>query len=224
MPLIRNEKYKVFFDKWLEYQPLTLNEFTNALDKIQYKDSHRTRQVKYFFTIAFYTGLRPEEIVTLTPINFTKIPRKAITIKLTALKKGVSGTVALPLNEYTAPIFDYVSKLPPGLRIFWTLYKDTPNKVTFLVKKEGPDGKKVLTKTTKVYTRHSGRIDAISKKWFGFPCYYFRHNRFSHARKLGATRDDILELKLGKDFRSVDAYLKFGSTDAVKKLKFIPKN
>lgn len=220
MPKIENEHYKNFLEKWVEFTPLDVQLFNERTNQIKYKDLTKTTQVKVLLSIAYWTGLRPAELIELKPTNFER-GKGGYYVKVTAKKGGVSGKLFLPLNENTKLIWDYVRRVHPEMYLFYKLYKIKPAKNKVKMFKKNADGSREFT--YKIYERHTNNLDKICYKWFGFPIYYFRHNRFSEMILNGATIFDIKNQKLAKTLASVEPYTKFGTKDAQKRGRFLPK-
>jgi len=232
VPQIHNEYYKTFKDKWTEFKPLDVQTFLEKVNLINYKSPQKTTQARVLLSLAFWTGLRPAELIELKPTNIDR-ERGGVVIKATAKKGGVSGKVWLPINQNTQYIYDYCKNIHPEMYLFPYFYKSKPakNKVHWTVKQrwleKQPDGTtKQIEKTIKkekVYFRYTNNLDKLALKWFGFPFYYFRHNRFSEMSLKGATLEDIRQAKLAKTINSAFPYVKFGTAQAKRRSKFLPK-
>lgn len=232
MPKIENEYYKTFKDKWTEFKPLDVQIFLEKVNLINYKSPQKTSQARVLLSLAFWTGLRPAELIELKPINIDR-ETGGIVVKATAKKGGVSGKIFLPINENTKYIYDYCKSIHPEMFLFPYFYKAKPanNKVHWTIKQrwleKQPDGttKEIerLIERKRTYKRYTNNLDKLAFKWFGFPIYYFRHNRFSEMALLGASLEDIRQQKLAKTVASAFPYVKFGVVQAKKRAKFLPR-
>jgi len=232
VPVIKNKYYKTFKDNWTEFKPLAVETFLDRVSQIQYKSAKKTTQAKVLLSLAFWTGLRPAELIELKPANIDR-ERGGIIIKATAKKGGVSGKIFLPINDNTKYVYDYCKGIHPDMYLFPYFYKAKPahNKVCWTVKQrwleKQPDGTtqqiERTIKKTKVYLRYTNNLDKLAIKWFDFPFYYFRHNRFSEMSLLGGTLEDIRQAKLAKTINSAFPYVKFGTVQAKRRSKFLPK-
>lgn len=232
MPKIQNEYYKTFKDNWTEFIPLDVQTFLEKVNLINYKSQQKTTQARVLLSLAFWTGLRPAELIELKPNNIDR-EKGGIIIKATAKKGGVSGKIFLPINSNTQYIFDYCKSIHPEMFLFPYFYKSKPahNQVCWNIKQrwleKQPDGstKQIerLIKKKKIYLRYTNNLDKLALKWFGFPFYYFRHNRFSEMSLLGGTLEDIRQAKLAKTINSAFPYVKFGTVQAKKRSKFLPR-
>lgn len=214
LPKIVNELYAKFADKTNPEFVKTIgkDQFKAMLDNIEYNTKDKTQQARALSIIAYYTGLRPVEILALTPTQFTK-DRMDLALQVVPAKGGRAGTLLIPMGPLLREAYDYVKKgIPTAPAFYQFISYNKNNKVTWTTK----DGE---TKTRN-YPRTTRNINYFANKWFGFPFYFFRHNRFTRMSEAGATMDDIKEAKLAKDIRSVDPYVAYSRVKAKKRRKF----
>lgn len=214
MPKIVNELYAQFADKKNPNFVETVGKeaFKTKLDKIEYKTKDATQQARALAILGFYSGLRPIEILNLTPEHIQKDGRDMV-IKAVAVKGGRAGTLLIPMDDLLTEAYTYIKKGIPTAPIFYQFISyNKKNKVTW-TRKDG-------TVQTRIYPRITRNCTHFAKKWFGFPFYFFRHNRFTRMSEAGASMEDIKEAKLAKDIRSVDAYIAYSRVKAKKRRKF----
>jgi len=218
MPKITNARYKEFNDATTFFKPITEEEFSTKLNNIYYRDKYKTAEVRAYCIISYYSGLRPAEILDLKPENIDKAKGgRSIDLILQAKKGGAKHPISIPKNDFTSEFFEYAkAKTVPGLFVFRRLRVEQPHLVKWKVVKDG----EVIEKK-KLYMTTNYKVKHIVLKWFGFPPYYFRHNRFTSMLHQGASLNEIMFQKLGKTLTSVHPYLKHDVREARKNTRFM---
>jgi integrase len=148
---------------------------------------------KALISLLYLTGSRPGEIVLNRKANegFKKtditFDGKFVILKIKTLKLGKrgknKGKFIIDERELEIP------KKAPFMNHILRWQKKCQNEFLFEIS------------TTRVWQI----IDKASDK--RLTPYNFRHSRFTKLRKLGASKDDLMEFKGAKDIRSVEPYL-----------------
>lgn len=234
VPKITNNYYLAFRQAEKDFEPILYTEFKEKLNKIQYKNKAKQMEARSIAICAYWSGLRPVEILDLKPENFSLTkkqknnkPFNIVYIFTQGRKGGIKGKIAMPYNKETKELYEYSKMLPEGAWLFSFFRKPRKNKVVWHKKINYWKDNKIQTETTnmhKTYERTTSRMDYFAKKWFGWSFYYFRHNRFTSMLKHGASKEDIRLQKLGKTETSVLPYLKFDTREADKRLDFIQED
>jgi len=227
MPKITNKRYLTFKDPNQDFDEFTIEEFQEKLDKILFTNPDKTAQARALSIAIFYTGLRPIEIINLKPEAIKKVGQD-VTIFLKAAKNGLEGSIMLPTSNLVREFYDYSKKIIPGTHIFDYFRSATRNQPKYkkfhkVINLEG----KIETVSEEIkgnYPNPAHNLTYFFTKHFGVSPYYFRHNRFTKMKKLGASNDDIRMAKLGKTEYSTLAYVKYDTVENKKRKKYYPKD
>ena len=156
-------------------------------DLMRMLEKARDKQERVALILLYYTGARPSEIVNLKKEHVKKF-RNQIAINFITLKKGLSRTIWLPLNDLTKEILEQAEKLQPDqfllprIRHGWNIrdlvYRVSDNTLT---------------------------------------AYFFRHNRLSKLANKGFDIYTLRYFKGAKTITSVEPYVQMAGTP-VKKL------
>lgn len=226
-PKITNPRYLQFRDPAQDFDEFTLEEFKEKLDKIQFTNPDKTAQARALCIAVFYTGLRPIEIINLKPEAIKKVGQD-VTIFLKAAKNGLEGNIMLPSSKLVNEFYDYSKKIIPGMHIFYYFRSASRNKPRYKkFHKVLNLGGKIETVSEEVkgdYPNPAHNLTYFFTSRFGVSPYYFRHNRFTKMKKLGASNDEIRMSKLGKTEYSTLAYIKYDTVENKKRKKFYPKD
>lgn len=207
MATIKNERYLRHFKKG-KIEPIWPKEFYENLNKIESKQ-HLTQLLKDFFLLLYWTGRRPVEILELRGENFRRTTLKErdevwkdyLVIDADTKKGGKPVEIFL--------VFDQI----PGLKEFWERISGAPADFPIFALLKCKDIQNVWwfskkgKKMEKVYPRPAKLVYWWSKKYFGVPTYFFRHNRFSIMKNQGASFEDIKIFKGAKTMKSVEPYI-----------------
>jgi integrase len=225
MPRITNPRYLEFNKADTFFKPITEEEFITKLNSINYSDKYKTMESRAYCIIAYYSGLRPAEILDLKPENIDKSGRY-VDLILQAKKGGAKHPISIPKNDLTIEFFDYAkSKTVPGQYVFRRLRSERPHIVKWKQTIKDPKDDSVFVKDRKkLYFRTTNKVQYMVLKYFGFPPYYFRHNRFTSMLQHGATLAEIKHQKLGKTLACVEPYLKHDIREARKTARTIKKD
>jgi hypothetical protein len=147
---------------------------------------------------------------------------------LKAAKNGLEGSIMLPTSNLVREFYDYSKKIIPGTHIFDYFRSATRNQPKYkkfhkVINLEG----KIETVSEEIkgnYPNPAHNLTYFFTKHFGVSPYYFRHNRFTKMKKLGASNDDIRMAKLGKTEYSTLAYVKYDTVENKKRKKYYPKD
>lgn len=224
-PRISNPRYLQFKDPHKDFDEFTLEEFSEKLNTIKYPNPDKTQQARILAIATFYTGLRPIEIINLKPEAITK-QKQDITIFLKAAKNGLEGQIILPSCKHINEFYNYAKKVIPDTYIFYYFRSKSRNKPKYKRFHKVLNDNQIVTISEEVqgdYPNPAHNLNYFFNKWFGVSPYYFRHNRFTMMKKLGATNDEIRMAKLGRTEYSTLAYVKYDSVEASKRKKYYPK-
>lgn len=202
MPLIKNKHYKQFVidnDIELIKEKHILKAFENI--KGQYKE-----QAESLLILLYYTGARPNEILSLTPRDVEKEGDTYVIVKVPKSKNGLPRRIYL---NYDLPLvkqlYAYTRKLYPDMLLF---YHYRSNIKTLYKRKNGA----IIE-----YSRSADKLTYYFKKWFkgilkeAIPPYYLRHNRLSRLMIDGFSVEEIRLYKGAKTITSVMPYLHLSS-------------
>lgn len=221
MPKITNEVYKDIIDPSKIVSTMTIQEFKAKLDLIDCGHSLTTKQFRAFAILAFMTGRRPIELLTLKPEEFTVDGRNYKMIFLTA--KGGEATAWLyPMNALTDEAYRLARKTPPFFPIFYKLICENKNKKVVSRKIDKATGTPI-SKTYYYDNVSTKNLDYWFQKHFGVPAYFFRHNYFTRLSEAGATMEQMRQAKGAKDMRSVLAYARYSRATALQLNKLMKR-
>lgn len=215
MPKIINERYRAFKENGT-IEIISSEKFAEMLDKIDYKvNPTMTKQGRALAILAFYSGLRPTELVKIKPTDIEQT-KNFLKLKFCANKKGRFSTVWLPLNYQLQEFWDYAKKGLPNFPVFYLFNNPSPNKVKYVLKR---------TKETKqkTYSRLSYRVNYLFKTFFDLPPYFFRHNAFSALADLGATDRQLMQAKGAASYQSIQPYVHLSQEQGIKLAKIQKK-
>jgi integrase len=226
LPKITNSRYLQFKNPNKDFDEYTQEEFEEKLATIKYPNPDKTQQARILSIALYYTGLRPIEVISLQPDAINKTGQD-ITIFLKAAKNGLEGQIILPSTKLTREFYAYAKKCVPGTNIFYYFMSKSRNKPKYKKFHKVLKDDQIVTIAEEVqgdYPNPAHNLNYFINKWFGVPPYYFRHNRFTKMKKLGASNDDIRMAKLGRTEYSTLAYVKYDSVEAGKRKKYYPKD
>ena len=228
MPKIKNEIYKSFRESnsIIEDFEVSEEQFQEWLDTIPSSKQPRKStplQAQALFILLFWTGRRPSELVTLRPEHINKVTKKGrkFLLNIPTLKGGEQTLIPLPFNKHTLQAYNYMKKFPPGFNCFYAFLGHRRNKVNMRLRKTKiikirtihQDGtiteeeQHETEREPKIYFKQGEALGHYCLLWTGRPAYWFRHYRFSHMAKNGASRDQIKDYKGAKTDESVKVYL-----------------
>jgi len=200
MPLINNPKYRNFLE----------GKFIEFIDEAKIKEviisisGRHSEEAKALIILAYYSGARPEEYLSLKPTDF-EIKNKWLYVKIPTLKGGVSRIVLLDTKKQLISIlYSYIKT------IFPTNYLFTHFRGHYVYKYTNPSGK------IKEYVCHSYKLRYFFNKWFSGDInpYYLRHNRMSKLSAAGVPMQDLQQFKGSKTLASVSTYLHINTDNA----------
>lgn len=201
MPLIKNEKYRQFFDEGI-IETLGEEDIQRVLENITGKNSKEGRAL---LIALYYTGARPNEILNLRAKDLLK-ERSYLKVKLRGSKGGLPRTLYLPLrHKMVKELASFSVKNHPDMYLFWN-YRGRYNRTH--INKKGE---------IKQYVEIGDKLRYHMYKWFdtlvqgGVPPYFLRHNRFTKLAENDATAEDIRQWKGSKTLASVTPYLHMSS-------------
>ena len=219
MPKIKNQRYRQFVKSGL-IDIISRDEFIGLLTHIKAprgegNNANWMAQARAAIILLFYSGRRPCEIVALNAEDI-KIDTNLIRIMFKTAKGGRVSLINLPINPITQEVLNLCEGKFPTTRLFYSFLplgggrKNTVHWKTI----------KGETKT-KEYRRTSDRLGRYCTKWFDFPCYVFRHNRFSDMAEKGASFLEIAHMKGATDVDSVKPYMHLSSARAKDLVKYL---
>lgn len=195
MPIIHNERYRQFLDK-NTIKTIGTEEYAAMIKQIKHKNQ---KQATTLFTILYYTGARPSEVLQLTAGSIKKDGPRWLKIMMPATKNGLPRPITL---KYALPgikeIWQYSKGLPEQMYLFKTFKSDKLRTTKYTTSKG--------EQKSKTYEETASKVYYYFDKWFGLLPYFLRHNRFSKMMEEGATSDDIKFIKGAKSMESVTPY------------------
>lgn len=209
---IVNENYRKFLDEGV-IDTISEEQLRQALNQIKGKNS---REARALLIALYYTGARPNEILSMKAKDVTKEKNSYIKLKIKGSKGGLTRTIPLSYkNDLVREIYSFATATFPEMLLFYNFigrYERT------VVLKDGSVKKRIDT-TTKLRYHVS--------KWFegiidgSIPPYFLRHNRFSKLAEAGVEMSDIRLLKGAKSMESVTPYIHLSSKKMKKITRYI---
>jgi len=210
--MVKNRHYKKFLQTSYMRDFLTIDELTQAIDKISGIDRKEWRAL---FILLFWTGCRPVEALNMYQQDVRKKSKEhKVECIIPGAKGGKTRPVDLLTNRKHVPeLEEFARNRFPGLLLFYNL------RGSYIRQHQTQKG------TIKEYQEITGKVRymcykitrGVGKFPEGIPPYYFRHNRFSQMAENGASAYDILQVKGGKSLDNALVYMNM-STKERKKL------
>lgn len=212
MPRILNERYNEFFKKG-SINTISPEQFLSYMKRINHK---QIKQARNFFSILYYTGARPAEILDLKAKDITKEGLRYVIIQMPGKKNGLPRPIRLPYRRpYVKEIYQYAIALFEEQYLFPSL-RSNKIRTTKWVTSKGEH-------KSKDYEESSCKIWYHFDKWFDGEInpYFLRHNRFSKLMEAGGTAEQVRSLKGAKSMESTTAYMHLSKKQSVEIAKKI---
>lgn len=185
MGKVTNQYYKDFLDGYL-INEISREDIQLVINNLQHQHQE---QAEVLVIIAWATGARPNEYLSLTPEHFSR-STEFLEIRFPGSKGSSARTISMPRylkdskidDPFTQKIFEYYRRMFNDQYLFWFFRSDAVRDgVTKRYTKR--DGTIVEKKYDKIYSEVSSKLRYYFPKWFdclfpdGVPPYYLRHNR-----------------------------------------------
>lgn len=182
---VKNQYYKDFLDGYL-INEISREDIQLVLNNLKHQHQE---QAEVLVIIAWATGARPNEYLSLTPEHFSR-STEFLEIRFPGSKGSSARTISMPRylkdsktdDPFTQKIFEYMRKMFNKQLLFWFFRSDAVRDgVVKKIKKR--DGTVVEKRYDKIYNQVSRKLAYYFPKWFdclfpdGIPPYYLRHNR-----------------------------------------------